>query len=80
MSENSKSCAPRIEKLLQVIALSALLLLSAGAARAQEAPTAESHDTLHLLVGRSLVINSPTRIRRLSIADPNIADALLINP
>ena len=81
MSENSKTCAPRIEKLLQVIALAALLLLSTGAARAQEAPTAaESHDTLHLLVGRSLVINSPTRIRRLSIADPNIADALLINP
>ena len=81
MSENSKTCAPRIMKISQAIALAAILLLSAGAARAQEATAGtEGHDTMHLLVGRSLVINSPTRIRRLSIADPNIADALLINP
>ena len=29
--------------------------------------------TLHLLVGRSLVISSPTRIKRVSLADPEIA-------
>jgi len=36
--------------------------------------------TLHLLVGRSLVISSPTRIKRVSLADPEIAEALVISP
>jgi pilus assembly protein CpaC len=40
----------------------------------------EAPQTLHLLVGRSLVITSPTRIRRVSVADPNIAEALVISP
>jgi len=35
---------------------------------------------LHLLVGRSLVISSPTPVKRVSIADPNIADAVVISP
>ncbi len=43
-------------------------------------PQAELGGRLHLLVGRSLVISSPMRIRRISIVDPNIADALIINP
>ena len=36
--------------------------------------------TLHLLVGRSLVITSPTPIKRVSVADPNIAEAVVISP
>jgi pilus assembly protein CpaC len=40
----------------------------------------EGGDRLHLLVGRSLVISSPTRVKRISIADPNIADAIVISP
>jgi pilus assembly protein CpaC len=44
------------------------------------APEAETAERLHLLVGRSLVISSPTRIKRISIADPNIADAVIISP
>ena len=35
---------------------------------------------LHLLVGRSLVISSPTRIKRISLADPAIAETVVINP
>ena len=35
---------------------------------------------LHLLVGRSLVISSPTRIKRISLADPTIAETVVINP
>lgn len=35
---------------------------------------------LHLLVGRSLVINSPTRIKRISVADPNIIEAIVVTP
>jgi pilus assembly protein CpaC len=36
--------------------------------------------TLHLLVGRSLVISSPTRIKRVSLADPDIAEAVVVSP
>jgi len=35
---------------------------------------------LHLMVGRSIVITSPTRIKRVSIADPTIAEALVVSP
>jgi len=41
---------------------------------------AEAPERLHLLVGRSLVISSPTRVKRISIADPNILDAVVISP
>jgi pilus assembly protein CpaC len=44
----------------------------------QAAP--DTSNRLHLLVGRSLVISSPTRVKRVSIADPNIADAIVISP
>ncbi len=43
-------------------------------------PAPDTNDRLHLLVGRSLVISSPTRVKRVSIADPNIADAIVISP
>lgn len=46
-------------------------------AAAQEAPG--SH-ILHLLVDRSLVISSPTPIKRISIADSSIAEAIVVNP
>ena len=48
-----------------------------GASSAQE--TGEPQ-TLHLLVGRSLVISSPTRIKRVSLADPEIAEAIVVSP
>jgi len=40
----------------------------------------EAPENLHLLVGRSLVISSPARIRRISVADPSIIDTLVVNP
>jgi len=40
----------------------------------------EAPQTLHLLVGRSIVISSPTRIKRVSLADPNIAEAIVVSP
>src|SRR5499433_533465 len=59
----------------------------ASAAAAQEPTPAagqpqESSEpqTLHLLVGRSLVITSPSRIKRISLADPDIAEALVVSP
>src|SRR5262245_54744178 len=49
---------------------------------AQEPGTQDSSEpqTLHLLVGRSLVITSPSRIKRVSLADPDIAEALVVSP
>jgi len=46
------------------------------------APDQEANEpqTLHLLVGRSLVISSPTRIKRVSLADPEIAEAIVVSP
>ena len=35
---------------------------------------------LHLLVGRSLVITSPNRIKRVSLADPTIAEDVVVSP
>lgn len=46
----------------------------------QQPQEAEGPQILHLLVGRSLVITSPTRIKRVSLADPNIAEAVVVSP
>jgi len=51
--------------------------VKAGTEQAQES---ESAQTLHLLVGRSLVITSPNRIKRISLADPAVAEALVVSP
>src|SRR5215831_13738387 len=48
-----------------------------GASSAQDAGAPQS---LHLLVGRSLVISSPTKIKRVSLADPEIAEAIVVSP
>ncbi len=55
---------------------------AAPPAPAQPGPPQETEapQTLHLLVGRSLVISSPTRIKRISLADPNIAEAIVVSP
>jgi pilus assembly protein CpaC len=44
------------------------------------AQVAEAPQTLHLLVGRSLVITSPTRIKRVSLADNTVAEAIVVSP
>lgn len=46
----------------------------------QPGPGAPSADVLHVLVGRSLVITSQSRIIRLSVADPAVVDALAVSP
>lgn len=71
--------------------LSLLLLLSypSTAADGSQAASAQpvslpqepgQPERLHLMVGRSLVINSPARLKRVSVADPNIADAIVVSP
>ena len=48
--------------------------------QAGQATSSESAQTLHVLVGRSLVITSATRIKRVSLADPAIAEAVVVSP
>jgi pilus assembly protein CpaC len=54
------------------------------AASVQQSPAvateSEGPQTLHLLVGRSLVISSPSKIKRVSLADPTIAEAIVVSP
>src|SRR5215467_6389826 len=47
---------------------------------ASQSQDSSEPQTLHLLVGRSLVITSPSRIKRVSLADPDIAEALVVSP
>jgi pilus assembly protein CpaC len=47
---------------------------------AEPAQLADAPQSLHLLVGRSLVITSPTRIKRVSLADPTIAEVDVVSP
>ena len=49
----------------------------AAVAQAQQVETPQ---TLHLLVGHSLLITSPTQIKRVSLADPSIAEDVVISP
>jgi pilus assembly protein CpaC len=60
----------------QDLAVSSALTATA----ATQAPDSSEPQTLHLLVGRSLVITSPTRIKRVSLADPEIAEAVVVSP
>jgi len=72
------------------IALAMILTFAAlGASQAPQPPPAqqpqapqapEEGETLHVLVGRSLVITSPARIKRISVADPSVIDALAVSP
>ncbi len=61
-------------------ALAAIAQGTPAPAQAGAPPEGTGTHTLHLLVGRSLVISSPTPIKRVSVADPTIADAVVISP
>lgn len=78
----------RIAGLVFLLALLALAPQAFGQQvppAANQPPAANPQDsgepqTLHLLVGRSLVISSPTRIKRVSLADPEIAEEVVVSP
>ena len=73
-----------------IILFTALMFVGASSAKGQQppapvlpqaqTPAPEMPQALHLLVGRSLVITSPTRIKRISLADPDIAEAIVVSP
>ncbi len=69
-----------LQRLGIVVLLMALLVSGDVRLPAQEDPATGMLEELHLMVGRSLVINTPTRLKRVSVADPDIADALIVNP
>lgn len=50
---------------------------AAADAAAQES---QGPQTLHVLVGHSILITSPMRVKRVSIADPKIAEAIVVTP
>src|ERR1700694_581186 len=93
-SAMSENCASRNFLLLSSIVLGGLYLLAPSLMAQDQAPAVqvptpvqagqstdvEAPQALHLLVGRSLVITSPSRIKRVSIADPNIAEAIVVSP
>ena len=65
------------------IALLAAFLLAGSArvpARAQEAGTAAETQTLHVLAGKSLVVNLETRLRRVLVSNPNVIQAVATTP
>jgi pilus assembly protein CpaC len=66
------------------LAVAFLLALAAPASRAQtqsqSGQAGGAPEELHLLVGRSLIITSPGRIKRVSVADPTIAEAIVVTP
>lgn len=66
-------------KILLGLLFTVLFSLSLGAG---QQPTAGSSapQTLHLLVNRSLLITSPVRIKQVSIANPDIAELIVISP
>lgn len=55
-------------------------LFSLGLAAGQQPGAAAAPQTLHLLVNRSLLITSPVRIKQVSIANPDIAELIVISP
>lgn len=51
-------------------------------AAAQTSSEAESHAAapLRVMVGKSLLINTTERLKRVSVTDPNVADAIVVTP
>ena len=70
--------------ILAALSASVITVSPARPAPQQPAPAQQAAENgsqqLHLLVGRSLVITSPTRLKRVSIVDPTIAEATVVSP
>lgn len=53
---------------------------SAGASAGAQGAPVQGQTTLRVIVGRSLVVNSPEPLKRVSVTDPAIAAAVIISP
>jgi pilus assembly protein CpaC len=72
--------APGMTTMAQTVPAATLGAVASFAQTPAAATETEGPQTLHLLVGRSLVISSPSRIKRVSLADPTIAEAIVVSP
>src|SRR5271155_3589635 len=82
MTQQAQQNFPEMPAMAPVVP-AATQATSAPIPRTQAQPVAaesEGPQTLHLLVGRSLVITSPSKIKRVSLADPAIAEAIVVSP
>ncbi|HTU33990.1 MAG TPA: type II and III secretion system protein family protein [Candidatus Acidoferrum sp.] len=75
-----QNTAPASEAQVPAMQAAAIPAQPPQAGQAQAGQQAQEPQVLHLLVGRSLIITSPTRIKRVSLADPNIADVDVVTP
>jgi pilus assembly protein CpaC len=71
-------------KTAMMLLVYALPLLFSPMGRAQDSPKiaidTQTPQQLSLVMGKSIVINSPTRVKRVSVAAPEIADPVVISP
>jgi pilus assembly protein CpaC len=76
---NVKTSHGRFLRLATLLSLS--LALSGQGKKATAFAQEPASEQVRLFVGRSWVINrSPMQIRRVSVADPNVADAVVVSP
>jgi pilus assembly protein CpaC len=72
--------APAMTAMTQPVPAATLGAVASAPQMPAAATESEGPQTLHLLVGRSLVISSPSKIKRVSLADPTIAEAIVVSP
>jgi pilus assembly protein CpaC len=72
--------APAMTAMTQPVPAATLGAVASVSQTPPAATESEGPQTLHLLVGRSLVISSPSKIKRVSLADPTIAEAIVVSP
>ena len=75
-----QTAAPASELQVPAMPAAAIPAQPPQAGTTQSSQQQQEPQVLHLLVGRSLIITSPTRIKRVSLADPSIADVDVVTP
>ncbi|WP_461211315.1 type II and III secretion system protein family protein [Desulfocurvus sp. DL9XJH121] len=82
MQTPAENYAPRAAVVLTSLLalLLAVLLVLAASGRVHAAESAFTPSSIRLTVGKSMVLDSSEAIRRISVADPETADILLISP
>jgi|SRR5579884_1709916 len=89
-SSHNKFARPGLIALILGLGLSLRMLAQGQPPQTDQTPATSQQDaslrqgeapeTLHLMVGRSLVITSPVRIQRVSVADPKVVEAVVVSP
>jgi pilus assembly protein CpaC len=80
LAQGQETQAPATQAQVPAMQTAVLPVQPAQAGAGQAVQESEAPQTLHLLVGRSLLVTSPTRIKRVLLADPTIAEAVVVTP